>query len=83
MMDSQSIDNSLTGNHVCVIGAGALGLVATKNLVEQGLKVTTLERNEYVGGLWRASTKSNQVSVLESTKANTSKYIVCRQGDYS
>ncbi|KAM4059016.1 flavin-binding monooxygenase-like domain-containing protein [Hirsutella rhossiliensis] len=61
------------GDRVCVIGAGALGLVAIKNLREQGLKVTAFERNEYFGGLWHVSQDPRQVSALVETVMNTSK----------
>ncbi|CAK9312252.1 unnamed protein product [Citrullus colocynthis] len=37
---------------VCVIGAGASGLVAARELRKEGHKVTVLEQNEEVGGQW-------------------------------
>jgi hypothetical protein len=37
---------------VCVIGAGASGLVATKNLIEHGFGVDCYERETGVGGAW-------------------------------
>ncbi len=42
-------------NRVCIIGAGAAGLVAAKECREAGLDVTVLERRQQdeVGGLWR------------------------------
>lgn len=64
------------GNEVCVVGAGALGLLAIKNLLEQGLHVTALERNEYVGGTWHMSLDPNQVTALPLTTTNTSKQVV-------
>lgn len=42
---------------------GALGLVAVKNLVEEGFDVTGFERNDYVGGLWKY-TEEEKTSVL-------------------
>jgi dimethylaniline monooxygenase (N-oxide forming) len=62
------------GKRLCVIGAGAIGLVTTKNFLEQGFDVTTYERNDYVGGLWHATDDLNQTSVLEGTRANLSKH---------
>ncbi|KAM0323264.1 hypothetical protein ACHAQA_008855 [Verticillium albo-atrum] len=50
---------------VAVIGLGVLGLVAAKNLVEEGFEVTGFERNTYVGGLWHY-TDEDQTSVLPS-----------------
>lgn len=58
---------------VCVIGTGALGLVAITNLVEQGLKVQAFEKNDYVGGIWHASEDPSQTSVLPGTNMITSK----------
>jgi hypothetical protein len=40
------------GEKVCVIGAGASGLVAIKNLVEHGFGVDCYERETGVGGAW-------------------------------
>ena len=68
--------NSVIGNRVCVVGAGMIGLVATKNLLEQGLEVTTFERNGYVGGTWHASLDTTQTSALPITTANVSKQSV-------
>ncbi|KAH8893690.1 FAD/NAD(P)-binding domain-containing protein [Thozetella sp. PMI_491] len=57
---------------VAVIGLGALGLVATKNLLEEGFEVTAFERNNYVGGLWHY-TDEDKTSVLPTTVINISK----------
>lgn len=40
------------GENVCVIGAGASGLCAVKNLREQGFGVDCYERETGVGGAW-------------------------------
>ncbi|MDM4720038.1 NAD(P)-binding domain-containing protein [Micromonospora sp. WMMA1363] len=40
------------GDTVCVIGAGASGLTAIKNLTEQGFGVDCYERETGVGGAW-------------------------------
>ncbi|KAF7542518.1 hypothetical protein G7Z17_g11505 [Cylindrodendrum hubeiense] len=61
------------GPEVCVIGAGAIGLVTTKNLLEKGLQVTTFERHEHIGGTWHVSDNGEQITALEQTKFNTSK----------
>lgn len=45
--------------------AGALGLVAVKNLVEEGFEVTGFDRNKYPGGLWKY-TEEEKTSVLKS-----------------
>ncbi|KAF2018251.1 FAD/NAD(P)-binding domain-containing protein [Aaosphaeria arxii CBS 175.79] len=61
---------------VAVIGAGALGLVTIKNLLEEGFDVTGFERNAYVGGLWQY-TEDDKTSVLQSTIVNVSKERGC------
>ncbi|KAH6892317.1 flavin-binding monooxygenase-like-domain-containing protein [Thelonectria olida] len=66
-------ENQRVGDEVCVIGAGVVGLVATKNLLEQGLKVTTFERHEWLGGTWHVSQDGEQTTALEQTRLNTSK----------
>jgi len=62
---------------VAVIGAGPLGLIATKNLVEEAFQVTTFERTQYVGGLWKPTANISRTSVLPGTITNTSKFTVC------
>lgn len=37
-----------------------------EDLVEQGFDTVGFERNEYIGGLWRYSTDTNQMTVLKS-----------------
>jgi dimethylaniline monooxygenase (N-oxide forming) len=59
-----------------VVGLGASGLVALKNLKEQGFEVTGFERNSYIGGLWKYS-ENDQTSVLDTTIVNISKERVC------
>ncbi|KAK3935184.1 flavin-binding monooxygenase-like-domain-containing protein [Diplogelasinospora grovesii] len=62
------------GMRVGIIGAGPLGVVAAKNLAEEGFEVTVFERAEGVGGLWRQTTNTQQTSVLPNTFTNTSKF---------
>ncbi|KAI9148825.1 Monooxygenase aurF [Paramyrothecium foliicola] len=62
----------MPGDRVCVLGAGPVGLVATKNLTEQGLDVTTFEKQECLGGIWHPH--ANGLSVLPVTTKNTSKH---------
>tara|TARA_R110002003_G_scaffold54_9_gene4742 strand:- start:8109 stop:8342 length:234 start_codon:yes stop_codon:yes gene_type:complete len=57
---------------IAVIGLGAAGLVALKNLKEEGFNVTGFERNSYIGGLWKYS-ENDQTSVLNTTVVNISK----------
>lgn len=65
---------------VAVIGAGPLGLLATKNMKEQGFDVTTFERRAYVGGIWQ-HTNENIISVNPNTRFNSSRYR-CAFTDY-
>jgi protoporphyrinogen oxidase len=39
--------------HVVILGAGPAGLATAHELSSQGVQVTVLERNDYVGGLCR------------------------------
>jgi cation diffusion facilitator CzcD-associated flavoprotein CzcO len=57
---------------VAVIGLGAAGLTALKNLKEGGFDATGFEKNNYIGGLWKFS-EVDQTSVLASTVVNISK----------
>ena len=56
-----------------VVGAGPLGLMALKNLKEDGFDVTGYDAREYVGGLWNYS-EDEYLSVQDSTIFNSSKY---------
>lgn len=58
---------------VAVIGGGPVGLMALKNLREDGFDATILERRPYVGGLWKQSSDST-ISVTEHTMFNTSRF---------
>jgi dimethylaniline monooxygenase (N-oxide forming) len=59
-----------------VIGLGAAGLAALKNLKEEGFEVTAFERNAYIGGLWKYS-EDDKTSVLATTIVNISRDRVC------
>lgn len=48
----QASPNSLSSHHVAVIGAGAAGLVAARELHREGHKVVVFEKDDQVGGLW-------------------------------
>ncbi|KAI4156402.1 MAG: hypothetical protein LQ340_000285 [Diploschistes diacapsis] len=45
---------------------GLDGVTMVEDLVEQGFDTVGFERNEYIGGLWRYSTDTNQMTVLKS-----------------
>eukprot|EP00258_Populus_trichocarpa_P010879 XP_002319003.3 flavin-containing monooxygenase FMO GS-OX-like 4 [Populus trichocarpa] len=48
----QASPNLLSSHHVAVIGAGAAGLVAARELHREGHKVVVFEKDDQVGGLW-------------------------------
>ncbi|MGA1131512.1 MAG: flavin-containing monooxygenase [Prochlorotrichaceae cyanobacterium] len=56
---------------VCVIGAGAAGLVTAKELQEVGIEIEVLEKRDNLGGLWYLDEKGSSVS--EKTSATSSK----------
>ncbi len=56
---------------VCVIGAGACGLVAAKKLFDQGVEVVVFERNGDLGGNWLYGSPGS--SVYRSTHLISSK----------
>ncbi|RMZ77703.1 hypothetical protein DV738_g4246, partial [Chaetothyriales sp. CBS 135597] len=58
---------------VAVVGLGAFGLVALKNLKEVGCNVTGFDKNPYVGGVWKY-TESQQT---QGTVVNISKERGC------
>ncbi|KAL0040489.1 hypothetical protein WJX77_008534 [Trebouxia sp. C0004] len=46
------VNNDRDQLNVAVIGAGAAGLVATRELLREGHRVTAFEQNDNVGGIW-------------------------------
>ncbi|KIY01037.1 uncharacterized protein Z520_03703 [Fonsecaea multimorphosa CBS 102226] len=58
---------------VAVVGMGALGLMAMKNLKEDGFEVTGFEKRNWVGGVWKQSYDST-LSVTERTVFNSSRF---------
>lgn len=58
---------------VVVVGAGPVGLITMKNLLEEGFEVTAYEARPFVGGLWRPS-EDKSLSCIEGTIFNSSKY---------
>ena len=56
---------------ICVIGAGAAGIVTAKELLEVGIEVELLEKRDNLGGLWYLD--ENGTSVSRKTYATSSK----------
>ncbi|KAH6688440.1 flavin-binding monooxygenase-like-domain-containing protein [Plectosphaerella plurivora] len=65
------------GKDVCVVGTGMIGVVAIKNLLEQGLNPTAFTKDEYIGGLWKPSSDGAKTTALHQTSLNTSKQAAC------
>ncbi|VVA92044.1 unnamed protein product [Arabis nemorensis] len=51
--------NPISSKHVAVIGAGAAGLVAARELRREGQSVVVFDREKQVGGLWIYSPKTD------------------------
>ncbi|KPI44468.1 Dimethylaniline monooxygenase [N-oxide-forming] 3 [Cyphellophora attinorum] len=60
------------GERVAVIGLGLHGVVALKNLREEGFDAVGFDKNPYIGGLWRYTTDETTLSVTQHTKTNNS-----------
>ena len=58
---------------VAVIGAGPLGLLALKNLREDGFNATAFEQRDRLGGLWKHSDE-NIITVNPNTVFNSSRF---------
>ncbi|QPC73104.1 hypothetical protein HYE68_003856 [Fusarium pseudograminearum] len=60
---------------IAIIGTGPAGLVALKNLREQGFNAVAFERRESVGGLWAYSDNTDYTTALDDTTVNVSKFV--------
>ena len=66
----------MSKKRIAVIGAGASGMTATKQCLDQDLEVVVFERTNYTGGLWRYQEtldENGTASVMKSTIINSSK----------
>ena len=71
--DTNSIPDA--AKRVAVIGAGAAGLCAAKNLLEVGFDVTAFEIGTQVGGLWCFMNDSGRSSAYRTLHINTAKNV--------
>jgi cation diffusion facilitator CzcD-associated flavoprotein CzcO len=62
--------------NVCVIGAGASGLVAAKELLDEGHRVTCFERYDQLGGVFCPSADPDRSGAYDSTKLTISNYMM-------
>lgn len=67
-----NVDGPKRSLHVCVIGAGAAGLVSVKELVGEGHKVTCFEKYSQAGGVFLYDDKKG--GVYDSTVLTISNY---------
>lgn len=61
---------------VCVVGAGASGLVAIKELLDEGHRVTCFEKYDQVGGVFYQSNYREKPGAYDSTKLTISNYMM-------
>jgi dimethylaniline monooxygenase (N-oxide forming) len=61
---------------VCVIGAGPSGLIAMKELLDEGHTVTCFDRNADLGGVFRAGTRADEPGAYDSTLLTISNYMM-------
>ena len=64
-----------TNKRICVIGAGASGIVCIKECLDAGFSVVCYEKVDYTGGLWRyhENDMDGIASVTRATIINSSK----------
>jgi dimethylaniline monooxygenase (N-oxide forming) len=58
---------------VCIIGAGASGMVAAKTLRERGIPYDCFEKGSYVGGIWRYDNDNGHTPAYQALHINSSK----------
>jgi dimethylaniline monooxygenase (N-oxide forming) len=61
----------MTKKHFAVIGAGAAGLAAAKNLLARGIEVTIFEIGTKIGGLWVYQNDSGRSPAYRSLHINS------------
>jgi cation diffusion facilitator CzcD-associated flavoprotein CzcO len=52
-----------------VVGGGACGLVAAKELIEVGFDVTVIEKRDEIGGLWNFSSSETSFALRPTPPA--------------
>jgi cation diffusion facilitator CzcD-associated flavoprotein CzcO len=61
---------------VCVIGAGPSGLIAMKELLDEGHTVTCFDHNAELGGVFRAGAGTDEPGAYDSTLLTISNYMM-------
>jgi dimethylaniline monooxygenase (N-oxide forming) len=65
----------ITDKRVAVIGAGPSGLVATKELMQEGLTPTCFEAGHQIGGIFHYEPAPGRPSVWNSCRLSSSSYV--------
>jgi dimethylaniline monooxygenase (N-oxide forming) len=61
---------------VCVIGAGSSGLVAIKELIDEGHQVTCFEKYDHAGGAFYSNSNLKKPGSYDSTRLTISNYMM-------
>ena len=64
---------TVTEFDTCIVGAGWSGLIACKYFKQAGFNPIVLERNAYLGGVWRHDLEASAGGVIKSTFTTSSK----------
>ena len=88
---SGAVGGDIIGSEICVIGAGAAGLVTARHLIRCGLRPTLFDTALDVGGLWNSNKRhssgngknsiNNNGKTWNSLRTNLSRY-TCSFSDY-
>lgn len=70
---TRSLESDSVTPRVCVIGAGASGLVSCKALADAGVRYQCFESSDRVGGLWVFKNPNGRSAAYRSLHINTSR----------
>lgn len=63
----------MSGEKICIIGAGCSGIVAAKSLKQRGLAYDCFEKGSDIGGMWRYENDNGLSSAYRSLHIDTSR----------
>lgn len=61
---------------VCIIGAGASGLIGARTLTERGIPFDCFEKGSGIGGLWKYNNDNGMSAAYESLHINSSRKLM-------
>lgn len=67
-------------NSVCIIGAGASGLVAARTLLERQIPFDCFEKGSGIGGMWRYNNDNGMSAAYRSLHINSSRRLMAFSG---